>query len=53
MRRYRAEDGVGLSSGFLMDSFLTEYLKETLPKHVKCHEGEADCKIGDFTPMKI
>jgi len=45
-------DGAGLSGGFLVDMFLTEYLSNRLESFVECHIGESDCCILDV-PLSI
>ena len=45
-------DGAGLSGGFLVDMFLTEYLSSSIESFAECHIGESDCCILDV-PLSI
>jgi hypothetical protein len=45
-------DGAGLSGGFLVDMFLTEYLSTRIDTFTECHIGESDCCILNV-PLSI
>ena len=43
LNNFCKEDGCGLTSGTLIDMFITKFLTKNLSEFLECHNNEADC----------